>query len=225
MCSSQKSIPLLAQMGAVELHTWGSRMPRPECRGSHHLRPRSGPDAAVAARARSSHARARHAAGTGVAGVPEDEWRHGPARRGAARKGATARSRRCILAPRRRASRAPRYPSVFRRNEVPRIARAASTSTGSAISSPRRPLRRIRRATGPECRSRCPSTGSELGKTDIRGAHFNLRNVAARVAAQGDAWAALPPITPDVDAARDRSTRSTADGGSSDAAFFHTHHE
>ena len=30
VCSSEAEIPLLAQMGAVELHTWGSRMPRPE---------------------------------------------------------------------------------------------------------------------------------------------------------------------------------------------------
>ena len=39
-----------------------------------------------------------------------------------------------------------------------------------------------------------PIDWDELGKTDIRGAHFNLRNVAARVAEQGDAWAALPPV-------------------------------
>jgi len=39
-----------------------------------------------------------------------------------------------------------------------------------------------------------PIDWDELGKTDIRGPHFNLRNVAARVAERGDAWAALPPI-------------------------------
>jgi bifunctional non-homologous end joining protein LigD len=30
VAASQAEVPLLAQMGAVELHTWGSRMPRPD---------------------------------------------------------------------------------------------------------------------------------------------------------------------------------------------------
>jgi bifunctional non-homologous end joining protein LigD len=40
-----------------------------------------------------------------------------------------------------------------------------------------------------------PIDWDELGRDDIRGAHFNLRNVPARIAAQGDAWEsrALPP--------------------------------
>ena len=38
-----------------------------------------------------------------------------------------------------------------------------------------------------------PVDWSELGKTDIRGAHFDLRNVAARVAGQGVNLGGAPP--------------------------------
>jgi bifunctional non-homologous end joining protein LigD len=39
-----------------------------------------------------------------------------------------------------------------------------------------------------------PIDWDELDARDIRGAHFNLRNVAARIAERGDAWDAQPPI-------------------------------
>jgi bifunctional non-homologous end joining protein LigD len=39
-----------------------------------------------------------------------------------------------------------------------------------------------------------PIDWDELDSRDIRGPHFNLHNVAARVAARGDVWAALPTV-------------------------------
>ena len=39
-----------------------------------------------------------------------------------------------------------------------------------------------------------PIDWDELGRKDIRGAWFNLRNVVARIAERGDAWSAEPPI-------------------------------
>jgi bifunctional non-homologous end joining protein LigD len=39
-----------------------------------------------------------------------------------------------------------------------------------------------------------PIAWDELGSEDLREAHFNLRNVAARVAERGDAWATDTPM-------------------------------
>jgi bifunctional non-homologous end joining protein LigD len=39
-----------------------------------------------------------------------------------------------------------------------------------------------------------PIDWDELGRKDIRAAWFNLRNVAARIAERGDAWADAPPL-------------------------------
>jgi bifunctional non-homologous end joining protein LigD len=39
-----------------------------------------------------------------------------------------------------------------------------------------------------------PVAWDELGRQDIRAAHFNLRNVVARVAERGDAWSSVPPL-------------------------------
>jgi bifunctional non-homologous end joining protein LigD len=39
-----------------------------------------------------------------------------------------------------------------------------------------------------------PIDWDELGRRDIRAAWFNLRNVAARIAERGDAWADEPPL-------------------------------
>jgi bifunctional non-homologous end joining protein LigD len=193
VCSSQDSIPLLAQMGAVELHTWGSRVPRPQLadRITFDLDPDPTlrwalvREAATLLRGMLSElgltALLKTSGGLGLHLVV-------PLATGAPMEIAAAFSRRLaehlsrtiperFSSKRGATNRQGRIYVDWQRNQF--------AATTVAAYSPRN------RSGVPVS---MPLDWAELGPKDIRGPHFNLRNVAARVAAQGDAWAALPPV-------------------------------
>ncbi len=192
--SSAESVPRLAQMGAVELHTWGSRMPRAERadRITFDLDPDPtlpwGPvrDAATLVR--------RLLQELGLQCLIKTTGGQGlhlvvPLQRGPSFEVAAAFSRRVaehlarliperFSAKRGAANRKGRIYVDWQRNQL--------AATTVAAYSPRQ---------RPGVPVSLPIDWDELGSDDIRAAHFNLRNVPARIAAQGDAWekVALPP--------------------------------
>jgi bifunctional non-homologous end joining protein LigD len=193
VCSAQDSIPLLAQMGAVELHTWGSRMPHPEL--ADRITFDLDPDPTLPwPRVREAATLLRDLlAGLGLACLLKTSGGMGlhvvvPLTKGPTMSVAAAFSRRIAehlgrVIPERFSSKrgAPnregRIYVDWQRNQF--------AATTVAAYSPR---------NRPGVPVSVPIAWDELGAKDIRGPHFNLRNVAARVAAQGDAWAALPPV-------------------------------
>jgi bifunctional non-homologous end joining protein LigD len=203
VCSSQGSIPLLAQMGAVELHTWGSRMPRPG--NADRITFDLDPDPAL------PWPQVREAA-TLVRGLLEElglevllKTSGGlglhlvvPLARGPSMGVVATFSRRVAehlahLVPRRFSAKRGaqnRQGRIFvdwQRNQF-------AATTVCAYSPRHRPGAPVS----------LPIRWDELGKRDIRAGHFNLRNAAARIAEQGDAWADLLPI-------RQTLTRSVID--------------
>jgi bifunctional non-homologous end joining protein LigD len=191
VCSSEASIPLLAQMGAVELHTWGSKMPRPDV--ADRITFDLDPDPTL------PWAQVREAA-TLVRGLLLDLGVQvllkttgglglhlvAPLQRGPPMEVAATFSRRVAehlarldpqrFSARRGASnRQGRIYVDWQRNQF--------AATTVAAYSPRH---------RPGVPVSLPVHWEELGKRDIRARFFNLRNVAARVAEQGDAWADAP---------------------------------
>ena len=193
VCSSLGSIPLLAQMGAVELHTWGSRMPRPE--RADRMTFDLDPDPTLAwARVREAATLTRDLlAELGLKSLLKTSGGMGlhvvvPLSKGPPLEVAAAFSRRVAehlarLLPERFSAKrgaANRQGKVYvdwQRNQF--------AATTVAAYSPRH---------RPGVPVSLPVDWDELGRRDIRGAWFNLRNVAARVAERGDAWADAPPI-------------------------------
>jgi bifunctional non-homologous end joining protein LigD len=194
VCSTQDSIPLLAQMGAVELHTWGSRMPRPQLadRITFDLDPDPTlpwalvREAATLVRGMLTElgleALLKTSGGMGLHLVV-------PLAKGAPMEVVAAFSRRIAehlsrTIPERFSSKrgaANRRGLIYvdwQRNQF--------AATTVAAYSPR---------NRPGVPVSMPVDWDELGAKDIRGRHFNLRNVAARVAAQGDAWTALSHVS------------------------------
>jgi bifunctional non-homologous end joining protein LigD len=193
VCSSEASIPLLAQMGAVELHTWGSRLPRPEHadRLTFDLDPdpalpwRTVREAATLLRGmleelglesllKTSGGNGLHVVVPLSAG-PTLEIAAAFARRVASHLARVVPDR--FAAKRGAANRKGKVYVDWQRNQF--------AATTVAAYSPRH------RAGVPVS---LPIAWEELGKQDLRGAHFNLRNVIARVAAEGDAWSASLPL-------------------------------
>ncbi|HET9693584.1 MAG TPA: DNA ligase D [Steroidobacteraceae bacterium] len=193
VCSSLDSIPLLAQMGAVELHTWGSRMPRPE--RADRLTFDLDPDptlrwdlvreAAVLVRELLAElglqSLLKTSGGLGLHVVV-------PLVRGPLLGVAAAFSRRVAehlarTVPQRFSAKrgAPnRQGKVYvdwQRNQF--------AATTVAAYSPRH---------RPGVPVSFPLDWDEIGRKDIRAAWFNLRNVVARIAERGDAWADEPPL-------------------------------
>jgi bifunctional non-homologous end joining protein LigD len=193
VCRSLDSIPLLAQIGAVELHTWGSRMPNPERadRMTFDLDPdptlpwNSVREAATLVRELLAElglkSLIKTSGGMGLHIVV-------PLIKGPPLEVAAAFSRRVAehlarLIPQRFSAKrgAPnRQGKVYidwQRNQF-------AATTVSAYSP------RHRRGVPVSV----PIDWDELGRRDIRAAWFNLRNVAARIAERGDAWADEPPL-------------------------------
>jgi bifunctional non-homologous end joining protein LigD len=187
VCSSLASIPRLAQMGAVELHTWGSRMPRAE--RADRITFDLDPDPALPWKP------VREAA-TLVRGLLQELGLQSllkttggrglhlvvPLARGPMFEVAAAFSRRVaehlaltvperFSAKRGASNRKGRIYVDWQRNQL--------AATTAAAYSPRH---------RPGVPVSLPVHWDELGREDIRAARYNLRNVAARVAAQGDAW-------------------------------------
>lgn len=192
-CSSLASIPRLAQMGAVELHTWGSRLPRAERadRITFDLDPdptlpwKTVREAATLVRdllqelglrslLKTTGGAGLHVVVPLVRGPPFEvvaAFSHRVAEhlarllpdRFAAKRGAPNRQGRIYV--------------DWQRNQL-------AATTAAAYSPRHRPGVPIS----------LPIDWDELGRDDLRAAHFNLRNVPARIARQGDAWeaAALP---------------------------------
>jgi bifunctional non-homologous end joining protein LigD len=193
VCSSLGSIPLLAQMGAVELHTWGSRMPRPE--RADRMTFDLDPDPTLPwERVREAATLVRELLEElGLKSLLKTSGGLGlhvvvPLAKGPPLEAAAAFSRRVAehlarLIPQRFSAKrgAPnRQGKVYvdwQRNQF--------AATTVAAYSPRH------RAGVPVS---LPVDWDELGRKDIRGAWFNLRNVAARIAERGDAWADEPPV-------------------------------
>jgi bifunctional non-homologous end joining protein LigD len=191
VCGSLDSIPLLAQIGAVELHTWGSRMPRPD--HADRITFDLDPDPALAwPRVREAASLVRelleelglrsHLKTSGGQGLHVVV----PLAKGPPLEVVAAFSRRVAehlarLIPARFSARrgaANRQGKVYvdwQRNQF-------ASTTVSAYSPRHRPGVPVS----------MPVAWDEVGAQDLRGAHFNLRNAAARVAAQGDAWQADP---------------------------------
>lgn len=193
VCRSMDAIPRLAQMGAVELHTWGSRMPNPE--RADRMTFDLDPDPALPwPRVREAatlvrelleelglRSRLKTSGGMGLhvvvplVGGPPMEVAATFSRRVA---GQLARH-----APRRFAA---KRGAEYRRGKVyvdwQRNQFAATTV--SAYSPRHRPGVPVS----------LPLAWDELGRRDVRGACFNLRNVVARVAERGDAWADEAPL-------------------------------
>lgn len=190
VCSSFESIPRLAQMGAVELHTWGSRLPRADRadRITFDLDPdptlpwRTVREAATLVRELLQElglqSLLKTTGGQGLHVVV-------PLARGPAFEVAAAFSRRVaghlahliperFSAKRGAPNRKGRIYVDWQRNQL--------AATTAAAYSPRH---------RPGVPVSLPVHWDELGRDDIRAARFNLRNVAARIAAQGDAWAGV----------------------------------
>lgn len=187
VCSSLESIPRLAQMGAVELHTWGSRLPRAERadRITFDLDPdptlpwKPVREAATLVRdlllELGLRCLVKTTGGQGLHLVV-------PLQRGPPFEVAAAFSRRVaehlarlipgrFSAKRGAANRKGRIYVDWQRNQL--------AATTAAAYSPRH---------RPGVPVSLPIAWDELGRDDIRAARFNLRNAAARIAAQGDAW-------------------------------------
>jgi bifunctional non-homologous end joining protein LigD len=188
VCSSEASIPQLAQIGAVELHTWGSRTPRPE--RADRITFDLDPDPTLAwplVREAATLVRGlldelglqsllKTSGGMGLHVVV-------PLAKGPPFEVAAAFSRRVAehlarLIPQRFSAKrgAPnrqgRIYVDWQRNQF--------AATTVAAYSPRH---------RPGVPVSLPIDWDELGRQDIRAAHYNLRNVAARIAERGDAWA------------------------------------
>jgi bifunctional non-homologous end joining protein LigD len=193
VCSSEESVPLLAQMGAVELHTWGSHMPRPDVadRVTFDLDPDPAlpwPQVRGAAtlvrellRDMGLQVLLKTSGGMGLHIVA-------PLTRGPSMEVAAAFARRVaehlarlipqlFSAKRGAANRQGRIYIDWQRNQF-------AATTVSAYSP--------RHRTGVPVS--LPIHWEELGRKDIRAQYFNLRNVAARVADSGDAWADALPV-------------------------------
>jgi bifunctional non-homologous end joining protein LigD len=184
---------MLAQMGAVELHTWGSRMPRPEM--ADRITFDLDPDPALAwPRVREAAILVRDMLQElGLRSLLKTSGGMGlhivvPLAKGPPLDVAAAFSRRVaehlarsnpqrFSAKRGASNRQGRIYLDWQRNQF-------AATTVCAYSPRHRPGVPVS----------LPIDWAELGKRDIRGPYFNLRNVAARVAERGDAWAALPPI-------------------------------
>jgi bifunctional non-homologous end joining protein LigD len=193
VCSSLESIPLLAQIGAVELHTWGSRMPRPE--RADRMTFDLDPDPTLPwGQVREAATLVRELLDElGLRSLLKTSGGMGlhvvvPLVRGPPLEVAAAFSRRVAehlarLIPQRFSARrgAPnRKDKVYvdwQRNQF-------AATTVCAYSPRHRPGVPVS----------LPVDWDELGRKDIRGPVFNLRNVAARVAERGDAWADEPPL-------------------------------
>jgi bifunctional non-homologous end joining protein LigD len=193
VCRSLDSIPLLAQIGAVELHTWGSRMPHADRadRMTFDLDPdptlpwNSVREAATLVRELLAElglkSLIKTTGGMGLHVVV-------PLTRGPPFEVAATFSRRVAehlarLIPQRFTAKrgAPnRQGKVYvdwQRNQF--------AATTVAAYSPRH---------RPGVPVSLPVDWDELGSQDIRAAAFNLRNVAARIAEHGDAWDDEPPL-------------------------------
>ena len=187
VCKSEAAIPRLAQIGAVELHTWGSRMPRPE--RADRLTFDLDPDPTL------PWPKVREAA-TLVRGLLDELGLRSllktsgglglhivvPLDRGPPLEVAAAFSRRVAehlarLVPQRfsakrgAANRQGRIYVDWQRNQF--------AATTVAAYSPRHRL---------GVPVSLPISWDELGRRDLRASHFNVRNVIARIAEQGDAW-------------------------------------
>jgi bifunctional non-homologous end joining protein LigD len=193
VCASEAAIPLLAQLGAVELHTWGSRLPRPE--HADRLTFDLDPDPALPWRA------VREAATLlrdllqelGLQSLLKTSGGHGlhvvvPIGAGPTLEIAAAFARRVashlasvvpdrFAAKRGAANRKGKVYVDWQRNQF-------AATTVSAYSPRHRPGVPVS----------LPIAWDELGREDLRGAHYHLRNVIARVAADGDAWSASLPL-------------------------------
>ena len=186
-CSSLESIPRLAQLGAVELHTWGSRMPRADRadRITFDLDPdptlpwKPVREAATLVRGLLQElglqCLLKTTGGQGLHLVV-------PLVRGPPFEVVAAFSRRVaehlarliperFSAKRGAPNRKGRIYVDWQRNQL-------SATTVAAYSPRHRPGVPVS----------LPINWDELDRDDIRAAHFNLRNVAARIADQGDAW-------------------------------------
>jgi bifunctional non-homologous end joining protein LigD len=193
VCRSERSIPLLAQIGAVELHTWGSRMPRPE--HADRLTFDLDPDPALSwDRVKEAatlvrelleelglETRLKTSGGAGLhVVVPIVK---GPTLDVAATFARRVAEHLAHLIPQRFSARrgAPnRQGKVYvdwQRNQL--------AATTVAAYSPRH---------RPGVPVSMPIGWDELGRQDVRGAYFNLRNAVARIADRGDAWAAQAPV-------------------------------
>jgi bifunctional non-homologous end joining protein LigD len=193
VCRSQDSIPLLAQMGAVELHTWGSRMPRPE--RADRITFDLDPDPTLPwPRVREAATLVRQLLEElGLQSLLKTTGGQGlhvvvPLAKGPPLEAVAAFSRRVAehlarLIPQRFSAKrgAPnrqgRIYVDWQRNQF--------AATTVAAYSPRH---------RPGVPVSLPVGWDELGRQDIRAAHFNLRNVVARVAERGDAWSQEPPL-------------------------------
>jgi len=193
VCSSADSIPLLAQMGAVELHTWGSHMPRPDC--ADRITFDLDPDPALAWPLVREAASIVHRllAELGLQALLKTSGGMGlhlvvPLVRGPSLEAAATFARRVaehlartmperFSAKRGAANRRNRIYVDWQRNQF-------AATTVSAYSPRHRPGAPVS----------MPVHWDELGRKDIRAGCFNLRNVAARIARQGDAWADYPPV-------------------------------
>jgi bifunctional non-homologous end joining protein LigD len=193
VCRSMDAVPTLAQMGAVELHTWGSRMPNPERadRMTFDLDPDPTlpwprvREAATLVRELLEElglrSRLKTSGGMGLHIVV-------PLASGPPMEVAASFSRRVAehlarLAPQRFSA---RRGAEHRKGKVyVDWQRNQFAATTVSAYSPRH------RAGVPVS---MPLAWDELGRKDIRGACFNLRNVVARVADRGDAWADEAPL-------------------------------
>ena len=163
VCDSPEGLLHLAQVGAVELHSWGAVMPRPTHadRLTFDLDPGRGPALSTAAR-RGARDPQTHA-GPRARKLGEDHRRQGPARRRA------ADAARCPTGTPPRSSRAASRCSwngsrrpCSRRRPASGTARTRSSSTIYAMDSAPRPSPRSRRAGVPAsaCRRRSPGMKS-----------------------------------------------------------------
>jgi len=193
VCSSEASIPWLAQMGAVELHTWGSRMPRPERadRLTFDLDPdptlpweRVKEAATLVRQLLEELGLATQLKTSGGAGLHVVV----PLTRGPPMEVAASFARRVAehlarLIPQRFSARrgaTNRQGKVYvdwQRNQF--------AATTVAAYSPRH---------RPGVPVSMPIGWDELGRQDLRNAHFNIRNAVARIADRGDAWADEAPV-------------------------------
>jgi bifunctional non-homologous end joining protein LigD len=189
VCRSEDAVPQLAQFGAVELHTWGSLMPRPE--RADRLTFDLDPDPTLPwERVREAATLVRELLQElGLQSLLKTSGGAGlhvvvPLQRGPPMEAAAAFSRRVaehlarvipqrFSARRGAANRQGRIYVDWQRNQF--------AATTVAAYSPRH---------RPGVPVSLPIAWDELGPQDLRAAHFNLRNVAARIAEQGDAWGA-----------------------------------
>ncbi|HET7203475.1 MAG TPA: DNA ligase D, partial [Steroidobacteraceae bacterium] len=193
VCSSLASVPLLAQMGAVELHTWGSRMPRPgradrmtfdldpdptlpweRVREAATLMRELLQDLGLKSLLKTSGGLGLHVVVPLVNG-PSFEVAAAFSRRVAEHLARVIPQR--FSAKRGARNRQGKVYVDWQRNQF--------AATTVAAYSPRH---------RPGVPVSLPIDWDELGRRDIRGAWFNLRNVAARIAERGDAWADEPRV-------------------------------